>query len=447
MMTPANVKRIVEGMAAGALVASAALIAFADVPTGQQWMAAAFFTSFGLLASVLGYRRTTGTSGTISFLPFLSVALLAPNVAALVTVLVSIALSEVVARRAWIKGVFNVAQYVLAQASAIGAYLALGGQSVLEGWPPVLAFVGLFFTFTAVNKFAVSMVVSASSGASAKEQWFASLRDSIVYDVLSLPLIVLFSFLYVQFGPALAATFALPMLGIRQLYKQNFDLQKINEELLQLMVASIEARDPYTSGHSQRVSRYARVIARCAGVTGKLAERTVIAALLHDVGKIHEEFAPILRKPGRLTDEEFEIMKSHSEKSAELVGKVSQFADLVPAIRAHHESWDGTGYPCQLRGAEIPLSARIIALADTIDAMSTSRPYRPALSIQVVRDEIRLQAGKQFDPAVCAALLSPQRWAELEREIVAANLQFPIDAFAYPVSLEPDRGVLVAPSR
>jgi HD superfamily phosphohydrolase YqeK len=446
-MTPANVKRIVEGIAAGALVASAALIAFADVPTRQQWMAAAFFTTFGLLASVLGYRRTTGTSGTISFLPFLSVALLAPNVAALVTVLVSIALSEFIAKRALIKGIFNVAQYVLAQSLAIAAYLALGGNSVLEGWPPMLAFGGLFLAFTGVNKLAVSLVVSASSGASARDQWFASLRDSIVYDVLSLPLIVLFSFLYVQFGPGLAATFALPMLGIRQLYKQNVDLQKINEELLQLMVASIEARDPYTSGHSQRVSRYARVIARCAGVTGKLSDRTAIAALLHDVGKIHEEFAPILRKPGRLTEDEFEIMKSHSARSAELVGKVSQFADLVPAIRSHHEAWDGSGYPAQLRGADIPLVARIIALADTIDAMSTSRPYRPALSTEVVREEIRLQAGKQFDPAICATLLSAARWDELERAIAAANLEFPIDGHAHISVQHVLTPLLVSPAR
>lgn len=426
-MTPIRVKRIVEVLAAGALVASAASLAFTTVPTPEQWLAGAFFTGFGLLASVLGYSRTGGTSGTISFLPFLSVAMLAPNAVALATVFVSILLSELIAKRAAIKAVFNVSQYVLAETLAVWTYLLLGGVSILHGRPPVLAFVALFVVFTAVNKLAVSTVVAASTGARVKQQWMASMRDSVLYDILSLPLIVFFAFLYVQVGPALAATFVLPMLGIRQLYKNNFALQKINEELLQLMVAAIEARDPYTSGHSQRVSKYARVIARSAGVSGKMADRIAIAALLHDVGKIYEEFAPILRKPGRLTDDEFAVMKTHSEKSARLVAKVSQFADLVPAVRAHHEAWDGSGYPHQLRAEDIPIGARIIALADTIDAMSTSRPYRPAMSMEVVKEELQAQAGIQFDPAICARLLRHVAWEELEREVAVANVDFPID--------------------
>jgi HD-GYP domain-containing protein (c-di-GMP phosphodiesterase class II) len=120
-------------------------------------------------------------------------------------------------------------------------------------------------------------------------------------------------------------------------------------------------------------------------------------------------------------------MKSHSTKSAKLIAKVSQFADLVPAVQGHHESWNGAGYPDQLRGTSIPIGARIIALADTIDAMSTSRPYRPALSTDVVREEIRTQAGRQFDPSICEALLAPAMWAEMEREVVIANQEFPIE--------------------
>lgn len=417
-------------MAAFALVATAALVAFGTVPGSRDWTAAAFFTAFGILASVLGYRRSTGTSGTISFLPFLSIAMLAPNIAALVTVFVSILLSEIVARRALIKGLFNVAQYVLAEALAVLCFLGLGGRSLFDGRPSAIAFIALFVVFTAVNKFAVSLVVSASTSGSARQHWLMSVRDSVVYDVLSLPLIIFFAFAYVQVGPLWAATFVLPMLGIRQLYKNIFALQKINEELLQLMVAAIEARDPYTSGHSQRVARFARVIARHAGLSSKFVERTGIAALLHDVGKIYEEFAPILRKPGRLSDEEFTVMKSHPLKSANLVSKVSHFADLVPAIRAHHEAWDGSGYPDQLRGSNIPIGARVIALADTIDAMSTSRPYRAAMSSELVREEIRSQAGRQFDPDICRVLLAPASWLELEREIGIAISEFPTDSHA-----------------
>lgn len=122
------------------------------------------------------------------------------------------------------------------------------------------------------------------------------MRASAGYDVFAFPLILLFSIAYRQVGPQWSMLIALPMLGTRQLYEQNFALQKINEELLQLMVAAIEARDENTSGHSQRVSRYARIISRAVGLTPEQTERIATAALLHDIGKIHQEFGPILRK-------------------------------------------------------------------------------------------------------------------------------------------------------
>jgi putative nucleotidyltransferase with HDIG domain len=252
------------------------------------------------------------------------------------------------------------------------------------------------------------------------------MQSSVVYDLLAFPLIYVFAEVYVRGGALVAAALALPMLGVRQLYKTNVALEKMNEELLQLMVAAIEARDPYTSGHSQRVSRFARVIARAAGISGKQVDRIAVAALLHDVGKIHEEFAPILRKPGRLTDAEFEIMKSHPEKGARLIGKVTHFADLVPLVAAHHESWHGRGYPNRLKEDEIPIGARIIAIADTIDAMSTSRPYREALSAEVVRAEIAAESGRQFDPRLCEALLLPTAWADVVREISIATAEYPV---------------------
>jgi HD-GYP domain-containing protein (c-di-GMP phosphodiesterase class II) len=251
------------------------------------------------------------------------------------------------------------------------------------------------------------------------------MRGSAVYDVFAFPLILLFSVAYREFGPSWSAAFALPMLGLRQLYKQNFALQKINEELLQLMVAAIEARDPYTSGHSQRVQRYARFIATTIGIGSKQTERIATAALLHDVGKIHEEFAPILRKSSRLTDEEFAVMTTHPDKGATLVGKVSHFADLVPIIQAHHEAWDGAGYPRKLRNEDIPVGARVIALADTIDAMCSTRPYRAGLSPSIVRAEISKQSGRQYDPLMCEVLLKDDVWAEMEREIVQATIEFP----------------------
>ena len=156
-----------------------------------------------------------------------------------------------------------------------------------------------------------------------------------------------------------------------------------------MMVKAIEARDPYTSGHSRRVCGLSRAIATDLGLTPEQVEEIENAALLHDVGKIHAEFAPLLQKEGKLTEEEWAIMKTHSVKSAELVSLFSRFQGyVVSCVRHHHERWDGRGYPDGVAGEAIPLGARIITIADTIDAMTTNRPYRGALSVEVVLAEL-----------------------------------------------------------
>lgn len=428
-MSAKNVERIVGVIVLGAIAVVVGFMFVGSTPTPEDWGAAAFFAGMGLLATLLSYPVGRSTSGSISFLPFLAVATVSPNVAAILAVAASVTIAELAQRRTLIKAVFNVAQDVLGVGLAITVLLALSPRDPgLEVTPRVTQVFALAATYFFINKLAVSTVIAASTGASVLTQWLKSVRGSILYDALSTPLVILLAAVYTTKGPVWAALVALPMLGIRQLYRMVFALEKINEELLQLMVASIEARDPYTSGHSQRVSRYAQLIAQNAGLNGKWVERAVVAALLHDVGKIYEEFAPILRKPGRLTQDEFLVMQSHPIKSAELVAKVSHFADLVPSVRAHHESWDGSGYPDQLRGDQIPVLARVIALADTIDAMSTSRPYRAAMSPELVREELRVQAGRQFDPKICVALLAPAAWARMEAEIVSANLEYPLVA-------------------
>jgi putative nucleotidyltransferase with HDIG domain len=204
-----------------------------------------------------------------------------------------------------------------------------------------------------------------------------------------------------------------PMLAVRQLYRTTVELTTVTEELLDLMVATVEARDPYTSGHSRRVSRGSEIIARALGMSDLDVERVSIAALLHDVGKIDEKFAPILAKEGRLTPEEWVIMKMHPIRSAELAGKLTSLRDIVPALRHHHENWDGTGYPDGLQMTEIPIASRIIMFADTLDAITTDRPYRKALGIEEARAEFIRFRGKQFDPTICDTVVSPEVWAEL----------------------------------
>jgi putative nucleotidyltransferase with HDIG domain len=413
-----------------ALVAVAALSVFAGSWTQEDVIAASFFASFGILAQALGYQRSKGRSGSIAFLPFLSVAAISPNSAAIASVFTAMLFGELIVRREFLKAQFNISQQVLAVASAQLAYIALGGKSLLSGpvhFPSVLAFIALFATYMVMNKAVVSYVFALANKTAFRRELIRGFKGALLNDLLALPLVVAFALAYTRFGWMWTGLLAVPMLGVRQAYKTVFELEQINEELLHFMVAAIEARDPYTSGHSQRVARYSRVIARIVGLSSRLVEEIGTAALLHDVGKIHEEFAPILRQPRKLTEAEFEVMKTHSAKGAVLVSKVSQFQNIVTSVRGHHEAWGGMGYPDALAGDAIPLGARIITIADTIDAMTTIRPYRPPRSLAEVRAELFRVMGVQFDPRILAALFAAENWEELCLEVEIAAREFPAD--------------------
>ncbi len=175
-------------------------------------------------------------------------------------------------------------------------------------------------------------------------------------------------------------------------------------ETLLAVSSLVEARDPYTSGHSQRVTEYALAIAKRMELPEAELETLRIAGLLHDVGKIGIPDA-VLNKAGRLTRSEWLTIYAHPTESASLVEKVAAFHNAVPAIRHHHELWDGTGYPDGLKGEEIPLLARILAVGDWYEAMSSDRPYRTALSQEEVLEEIRANAGIKLDPKVVQVFL------------------------------------------
>lgn len=170
---------------------------------------------------------------------------------------------------------------------------------------------------------------------------------------------------------------------------------------VEAMVASIDAKDRYTRGHSERVSFLATALARTAGLSAEDIEHVRIAALVHDVGKIGVPES-VLRKPAALTDAEFALVREHPLAGYRILSGIAQLAPMLPGVLHHHERWDGKGYPEGLRGADIPLPARLIALADAFDAMSASRAYREALQRPWILDEIRRNAGIQFDPDLAA---------------------------------------------
>ena len=172
---------------------------------------------------------------------------------------------------------------------------------------------------------------------------------------------------------------------------------------IQMLAGAVDEKDPYTRGHSDRVTKYSVMIAREMGIYEDYIEIVRISAQLHDVGKIGIEDR-ILKKPGALTPEEFEIMKTHTTKGANILSPVTQLKDMIPGIELHHESLDGRGYPHGLKGEDIPLLPRIIAVADTFDALTTTRPYQHAHDPKEALRIINNLSGKRLDPNAVAAL-------------------------------------------
>lgn len=181
-------------------------------------------------------------------------------------------------------------------------------------------------------------------------------------------------------------------------------------DLILCIVSALEARDSYTSFHSSRVAEMVEALCRFLGITGEEEELYHIAAHLHDVGKIGIR-DDVLLKAGRLNDDEWEIMKSHSVQGYEILKKAKLFENVADIVRGHHERWDGKGYPDRLAGPQIPLGSRIIAIADSIDAMISDRPYRKGMDISICRSEIEKNAGIMYDPDVVKVAL--ENWEEL----------------------------------
>jgi putative nucleotidyltransferase with HDIG domain len=251
-----------------------------------------------------------------------------------------------------------------------------------------------------------------------------SLLQQGVRSVLAVPLVhdeSLFGVLYLDspgreaafhdedlhFVSAVAGVAAVSIANARALTEVRSGARKLNQAYLatiSVLANAIEARDRYTIGHTWRVARIAQVIARRLGWSDERLAEVEVGGMLHDIGKIGVSDA-ILRKPSELSDDEEEQMRLHPQIGAHMLRDVPSLEGVVPYVLYHQERWDGTGYPFGLRGEEIPVEARLISVADALDAMISSRPYRPGMECEEAMAELCQQAGSQHDPAIVAALV------------------------------------------
>jgi len=410
------------------LICCAALVAvlltdwgyLADLPRSSV-MGLTGLIAIGILAEALAVGLAVGagvSTSSIAFLPLLAgVQLFGPAAGVLLVAVTQMFGEFIVRKKSPLKGTFNVAQMLLASAIGGMVFSLLGGVPIevlgLAGdvslatqiWP----FVSYGLVVLGVNHAAVSMAITLEQGLPFRRVWELMLSNSgaSLQDILVSPVALAVAFLYVQFGLFGIIVVILPLLFIRHSYLTASKLRDANQDLLTALVKAIETRDPYTSGHSQRVSQLARRIADEMGIARVTAEKIETAALLHDIGKIEAAYTEILSKPASLTPEERAVIESHVVIGEHLLRDLSSMPeDVVLAVRHHHEREDGQGYPDGLIGPEIPTGAKIISVCDAVDAMLSDRPYRRALPLPVVVEQLREHAGRQFDAGVVAAVLS-----------------------------------------
>lgn len=397
-------------------ILAGAIVALALGALGETWNGSSSFVNgfVALLALALTAEisavglSSKGTTFSVAFIPFLAATFLFQPIWAMVIVGVTqFSVDALVRKKPAIRLIFNTSKGILAVGLSSAVFQMMRGRpSTTEFFFAPTAVVAAGVTFFIVDSLAVGYAVALSEGQEFRRVWVKMYGGTVLYDIFASPIPALLAYLYVNWQLGGVALLAIPLFIVRHVYSINLRLEQANRDLLELMVKAIEARDPYTSGHSQRVSQYARIIARDAGLSWSQVEHISIAALLHDVGKIYEEYAPLLRKEGRLATDEKKLLQTHPIRSAELVATISNLrGPVAEAVRHHHENFDGSGYPDGKSGDDIPVGARVIMLADTLDAMTTDRPYRRALTIDRVVDEVKKYSSRQFDPHLADVMI------------------------------------------
>ncbi|MFN0150947.1 MAG: HD-GYP domain-containing protein [bacterium] len=349
--------------------------------------------------------RGGATASVSSVLDFAAILAFGPSRAvqlALVAVIISRGL---IRREPWFKLVFNGFQIALTIGVAGGVYVGLGGPvtSDLSAGTAILPLIAAAVSYFLINTTMVAFAVGLSERLAWSRIWESNFQWEMMYLLAYVPLGLLVALVQEKIGIWGVLLLFIQMLVLRYTFKLSLDLREANRGIVSVLATVIDAKDPYTHGHSYRVSKYAVRVARAMDLPERTVELVQCSALLHDVGKIVVE-RDILQKPDKLTDEEREAMRSHAQKGGEMIRPVKFLRDVEKIVLSHHERPDGLGYPAGLRLEQIPIEARIIAVLDAFDAMTSDRPYRKALSADMAVAQLVHGAGQQFDEKVVLAV-------------------------------------------
>lgn len=372
------------------------------------WWAVIFFLTISTFAEFIPVDLPIIGGGiSIGFpIDFVLILVYGPTLAMLITALGALIGETIERKRSWYKVVFNASQYALSAGIAGIIYRQAGGvvgaQNIFRFILPAAI---CALTYCIVNTSLFVIVVSFAQNVRIKTIWRTGIKEVVLSYLAEAPLGFLMAIIYVQVGISGILLFFLPLLLARRSFELYSKMRKMYLETIRALAAAIDAKDPYTKGHSERVAQMAVALARELDLPEREVDDLEYAALLHDIGKISIDES-ILGKDDGLTDEEFEEIKTHTAVGAKIIKPVEFLKKTYKAIYHHHERFNGNGYPNGIKGEDIPLFARIIAVADAYDAMGSDRPYRKKLSKDKIMKELKDQTGKQFDPKIVKALIS-----------------------------------------
>lgn len=377
-------------------------VARADIPRSSIIL----YTVLIIIAEQLPVHLPQDAEVTVGFAVVLSAILLFGKEASVLMIFVSVLVTELkrIKIMPFFKSLFNISLYVVMVGVAGFFYEFLGATpGKIDIYDDILNITALVVSYFLVNVGLLTICISLLGREKISHVFVKNFKWALPNYLALAPLGVLLSVIFIEVKIMGIILFLVPLLVARHSFKLYMNMKKVYFDTIQALVTAIEAKDPYTRGHSDRVAHYANLISNEMNLSEKYANSLNCAALLHDIGKIGVP-EHILNKPGKLSEEEFEKVKTHPVLGATIVKKIDFMADSSLFIRYHHERQDGTGYPEGLIGDNIPLGAAILSVADAYDALTSDRPYRKAKSPEDAIEEIEKNSGTQFKPEVVRAL-------------------------------------------
>lgn len=380
----------------------------------RRWLEYAIFVLLVVIADLVNVTLPHGGASISVSTPitFASIVIFGAYPAAWLEAVSAIVVEGLVNRRPLEKVFFNVPVLALSTGLAGLAFQSLPFSQSLTSPLFLIPLVVCGVVHWLVNTSLVSTIIGLSDGRNPLRIWRSNYFWNLRHLVAFVPLTAIIILVYRFAAPWTLALFIIPLLLLRYAYRLYLDMKETHIATLTALTSALDAKDAYTHGHSYRVSRYALLLGRALGLSGKRMELLEYAALLHDIGKIGVS-GDIISKDGKLTDEEYRAMKAHPAIGAKIIERLKFLNEAAQIVKYHHERPDGKGYPDGLKGEAIPFEARILQVCDTLDAMTSTRSYRKARSIEETLEEFRKYRGTQFDPEVVDALVGLHSRGEL----------------------------------